>query len=202
VCAAADSGCKNRCPKEHPSGILNTRYYEQSSMKAPRRRVRQLHFLIFASVATAIAAAQVLTGKQINGTPAYAYATQGVLDLRGSGELWRVLVDESNLGGKELELAELTLKAGTIVRSHTHGSLEIIYVLSGTFGHEVNGHYYLLKPGMVGVVRPGDQVRHLVPKGQDAKVLLIWAPAGEAKHIIDYAQGKRLEPSAESVAPH
>ena len=65
--------------------------------------------------------------------------------------------------------------------AHTHQSLEVIYVLSRTFGHEVNGHYYLLKPGMVGVVRPGDHVRQLVPKEQDARALLIWAPAGEAK---------------------
>jgi quercetin dioxygenase-like cupin family protein len=104
------------------------------------------------------------------------------------------------LGGNELEFAELTLAAGTTVGSHTHQSLEIIYVLSGTFGHEVNGHYYLLKPGMVGVVRPGDQVRHIVPKEADAKVLIIWAPAGEAKNILDYTKGTLIKPVTETKA--
>jgi quercetin dioxygenase-like cupin family protein len=132
--------------------------------------------------------------------PTYAYATNGVLDLRNPGELWKILIDRSNLGGSELEIAELTLAAGTTVSGHTHASLEIIYVLSGQFGHEVNGHYYLLKPGMVGIVRPGDQVRHLVPKGGDAKILIIWAPAGEAQRIIDYTKGAPITPPTESKA--
>src|SRR5215469_3084249 len=78
------------------------------------------------------------------GKAKYSYGTAGVIDLGGPGELWKILVDKSNLGGNELEMAELTLGAGTVVPSHTHGSLEVIYVLSGTYGHEVNGHYYLL----------------------------------------------------------
>jgi quercetin dioxygenase-like cupin family protein len=128
----------------------------------------------------------------------YAYATHGVLDERNPGALWKILVDRSNLGGNELEVAELTLAAGTTVSAHTHGSLEIFYVLSGQFGHEVNGHYYLLKPGMVGIVRPGDQVRHIVPNGADAKVLIIWAPAGEAQRVIDYSKGTPIAPPTES----
>jgi len=79
------------------------------------------------------------------------------------------------------------------VAARTHQSLEVIDVLSRTFGHEVNGHYYLLKPGMVGVVRPGDHVRHLVPTEHDARVLLIWAPVGEAKRIIDYGTGTPIK---------
>jgi len=131
----------------------------------------------------------------------YSYATAGVITEGGPGESWKILLDKSNLGGNELELAELTLAAGTDVASHTHQSLEIIYVLSGTFGHEVNGHYYVLKPGMVGVVRPGDHVRHLVPKEGDAKLLLIWAPGGEAKRIIDYSKGTPIEALPEGKAP-
>jgi quercetin dioxygenase-like cupin family protein len=132
--------------------------------------------------------------------PTYTYATNGVLEERNPGELWKILVDRSNLGGKELEIAELTLAAGTTVSGHTHAALEIIYVLSGEFGHEVNGHYYLLKHGMVGIVRPGDQVRHIVPKEADAKVLIIWAPAGEAQRIIDYTKGTPIAPPTESRA--
>lgn len=131
----------------------------------------------------------------------YSYATAGVIDEGGPAERWRILLDKSNLGGNELEMAELTLGAGTVVASHTHQSLEVIYVLSGTFGHEVNGHYYVLKPGMVGIVRPGDHVRHLVPKEGDAKLLLIWAPGGEAKRILDFSKGTPIEAVPEGKAP-
>jgi len=132
--------------------------------------------------------------------PSYAYATNGVLDLRNPGEVWKILVDQSNLGGHELQIAELTLAAGTTVAGHTHGSLEVIYVLSGQFGHEVNGHYYLLQPGMVGIVRPGDHVRHIVPKDADSKVLIVWAPSGEAQRILDFKKGTPIPAPAETKA--
>jgi quercetin dioxygenase-like cupin family protein len=127
--------------------------------------------------------------------PTYAYATNGVLDgITGrGGDQWKLLLDKSNLGGDELEAAELTLPAGTSVPSHQHGSVEIIYVLSGVYGHEVNGRLYLLKPGMVGIVRPGDSVRHLVPKAGPAKVLIIWAPPGEVARI--FRSGKGVAPA-------
>jgi len=149
-------------------------------------------------ITTALAADDVTASGE---KPTYSYATSGVLDERSPGEIWRILLDHSNLGGNELEVAELTLAAGTIVGSHTHQSLEVIYVLSGTFGHEVNGHYYLLKPGMVGIVRPGDSVRHIVPKEADAKLLIIWAPAGEARNIVDYTKGMRIKPITETKPP-
>jgi quercetin dioxygenase-like cupin family protein len=132
----------------------------------------------------------------------YSYATRGILqDVRGgSGSTWRLLLDESNLGGKELEAAELILPAGTTVRSHHHGSVEVIYVLSGTYGHEVNGKLYVLKPGMLGIVRPGDSVRHLVPKSADAKLLILWAPAGEMSRLFPHPSGVTPEPVSPSAA--
>ncbi len=134
----------------------------------------------------------------------YAYATNGVFDNHTDtlGDTWKLLVDRSNLGGGELEAAELTMPAGTTVRSHTHGSVEVIYVLSGVYGHEVNGKLYLLKPGMVGIVRPGDHVRHLVPKSGPAKVLILWSPSGEAAKI--FRQGgvpPEPVPEAKSIDP-
>jgi quercetin dioxygenase-like cupin family protein len=113
--------------------------------------------------------------------PAYSYATNGVLDniQRDGSSKWKLLLDESNVGGKELQAAELLLAAGTETGAHTHKSVEILYVLSGTYEHEVNGKRYRLTPGMVGIVRPGDHVRHLVPKDSDVKLLVLWAPAGD-----------------------
>jgi quercetin dioxygenase-like cupin family protein len=126
----------------------------------------------------------------------YAHATNGVLDnIEGRlGVKWKVVLDESNLGGKELEVVEATFPAGLTVGSHPHRSVEIIYVLSGIYEHEVNGTLYRLKPGMVGIVRPGDTVRHLVPKDGDAKVLILWAPAGEAARVVP--KGKGVTPDA------
>jgi quercetin dioxygenase-like cupin family protein len=134
--------------------------------------------------------------------PTYSYATNGLLDedVTANGAKWKLLLDQSNLGGDELAAAELTMAAGTNVRSHTHDSVEVIYVLSGVYGHEVNGKLYLLKPGMVGIVRPGDHVRHLVPKSGPAKVLIIWAPAAEAAKIFASAKGAKPEPVAEAAA--
>jgi len=135
-------------------------------------------------------------------SPTYSYATNGVLDgITGrGGEKWKLLLDKSNLGGNELEAAEVTLPAGTSVPSHQHGSVEIIYVLSGVYGHEVNGRLYLLKPGMVGIVRPGDSVRHLVPKSGPAKVLILWAPPGEVAKIFRSGQGVAPEPVPQARA--
>jgi quercetin dioxygenase-like cupin family protein len=129
----------------------------------------------------------------------YAYATRGVTDhiAGGSGSEWKLLVDESNLGGKELEIVEVTLAPGTAVPSHLHGSVEIIYVLSGTYEHEVNGKRYRLTPGMVGIVRPGDHVRHLVPTSGPAKLMIIWTPAGEAKRVLARAKGESVPPVPE-----
>jgi len=128
--------------------------------------------------------------------PSYTYATNGIKDHIGAGTAaeWKLLLNESNLGGKELEMVEVTLAAGTTVGSHTHGALEIIYVLSGTYDHEVNGKLYELTPGMVGIVRPGDHVRHLVPKSGPAKLLIMWAPGGEAARVLRQAKGVDVAP--------
>jgi quercetin dioxygenase-like cupin family protein len=129
--------------------------------------------------------------------PPYSYATNGVLDNIGTtATKWKLVVDESNLGGKELEVAEVTIPADTITPSHAHGALEIIYVLSGVYEHEVNGKLYRLKPGMVGIVRPGDKTRHLTRKDSATKLLIIWAPAGEARRL-QQSQGTKPEPVPE-----
>jgi quercetin dioxygenase-like cupin family protein len=130
---------------------------------------------------------------------AYSHATHGVLEgyTDSTGIKWKVVVDKSNLGGNEIEVAEATFPAGTTVGSHPHRSVEIIYVLSGTYDHEVNGKLYRLTPGMVGIVRPGDRVRHLVPKGEDAKLLILWTPSGEVERILSKRKGVAPDPVPE-----
>lgn len=142
---------------------------------------------------------QAQTAPEASAKPSYAHATNGVLEnmqVPGPSK-WKLLIDESNLGGRELEVAEITVPAGTVAPSHAHGAVEIIYVLSGTYDHEVNGKTYRLKPGMLGIVRPEDRVRHLVPKDGDAKLLILWAPAGEIARAFSKAKGTTPAPVPE-----
>jgi quercetin dioxygenase-like cupin family protein len=107
---------------------------------------------------------------------------KGTSWVSASGTRLRLLVDQSNLGGEEVELGEITFAANGDSGDHAHGSTEIFYVLEGELEHIVNGKSYRLKPGMVGYVRPPDQVRHKVGPG-GAKALVIWAPGGEGSRI-------------------
>jgi len=107
-----------------------------------------------------------------------------VFKSKTSGTTIRMLLDETNLGGTEIEIGEITFAPGTNSGSHPHGSTEIFYVLSGELEHIVNGKSHLLKPGMLGFVRPPDQVNHKVPGDDPVKALLIWAPGGEAGRVL------------------
>jgi len=94
--------------------------------------------------------------------------------------LFKILVDEANLGGAETRVAELTFPPGYAGSGHLHEAIEIFYVLSGRFGHEVNGEHGILEPGDIGIVRPGDTVAHSVHGDEPAVVLTIWLPGGAA----------------------
>ena len=102
-----------------------------------------------------------------------------------TGTTIRMLLEEKNLGGTEIEIGEITFAPGTNSGSHPHGSTEIFYLLSGELEHVVDGKSYLLTPGMLGFVRPPDQVNHIVRGSTPAKALVIWAPGGEAHRIVD-----------------
>lgn len=95
------------------------------------------------------------------------------------GTRLRVLFD-----GPDVDVAEITFPPGTNSGNHVHGVTEIFYVLEGELEHVVNGESYRLKPGMLGYVKPPDQVNHKVAAGGPAaKALVIWAPGGEATRL-------------------
>jgi quercetin dioxygenase-like cupin family protein len=123
--------------------------------------------------------------------PDYEIAPSGtrILGLENGTEI-RMLLEEANLGSDEIEIGVITLPAGAgmnapIERGHSHGAIEIFYVLEGELEHVVNGTPYLLKPGMLGVVRPHDSVGHRVPGDIPMKALIIWAPGGEAQRLVE-----------------
>lgn len=127
---------------------------------------------------------------------AYQIGSKGTryLEFGGGESSFKILLEKANLGGKELEIAEHSFAPGTNIGGHSHGSIEIFYVLSGELEHTVNGETVLLTPGMIGVVRSGDEVVHRVPsEDKPAKVLIIWAPAGEIDRIFGSATERPIE---------
>ena len=93
---------------------------------------------------------------------------------------FEMLVDAENLGGEETRIAELTFSPDYVGQPHTHDAIEIFYVLSGRFGHNVNGEPGILEAGQIGICRPGDTIIHTVEGDEPAVVLTIWLPGGSA----------------------
>ena len=129
------------------------------------RTLRTVAVLLSISAATAVAQ---------SGKTGDAYRSPG-------GTTLRLLLDDSNVG-PEVSVGELTFPPNADSGDHTHGAIEMFYVLSGELEHVVNGTSYVLKPGMTGYVRPPDKIRHKTgPAG--AKVIVVWVPGDEAKKI-------------------
>ena len=117
--------------------------------------------------------------------PAYAVGTAGLGTYANeSGDfILKRLLDSENFGGAELDVAEMTFPVGYEGRGHLHGPIEIFYVLSGRMRHVVNGIAVDLEPGMIGMVRPGDTVEHIVLSETPLKTLVIWLPGGLSQDI-------------------
>lgn len=113
-----------------------------------------------------------------------AHAAQETRHKSPTGVELRLLLGPADLKGSEVELGEITFPAGADSGDHVHGSTEVFYVLAGELEHVVNGRSMLLKPGMVGFVKPPDTVRHKTGPGGPVKALVIWAPGGEAARIV------------------
>ena len=123
----------------------------------------------------------------------YAPATHGTRWLEGPGVAIKVLVEASNFGGSEVEVAEIVLQPGGSAATHRHGSHELIYVLEGVLDHVVNGETHRLEPGMVGVVKQGDTVAHKVASTTPVKAVLVWAPGGEAERLAKMFKARPVE---------
>ena len=122
------------------------------------------------------------------GGPAYEARGTGTRMLALDDVKIKMLVDASNIGNNLVEVGELFLPvaSGESV-AHQHGNLEIFYVVEGVLGHEVNGKAHRLEPGDVGIVKPGDTVKHAVLTDVPVKAVVIWVPGGEADLLIEHA---------------
>ncbi|HEX7937683.1 MAG TPA: cupin domain-containing protein [Gemmatimonadaceae bacterium] len=133
-----------------------------------------------------LAIASSLAAQATDNTAKYKQSTSGVRDFMIGATAVKVLIDSATLGGSEMELARLTFPPANPAmppRAHTHAHVEVLYVLSGELDHVVNGVSHVLKPGMAGIVRPGDQVTHKVLSSDSARVLVIWAPGSELARL-------------------
>jgi len=133
-----------------------------------------------------LAVLALLTGVQGASAQAPAYArSTGTREITlGSGTVIKMLLDASNLGTGDVEVAEITFPASAPAPTagHRHGATEIFYVIEGVLGHVVNGQEHRLGPGMLGVVKPTDEVMHRVLEGP-VKAVVIWVPGGEGDRI-------------------
>lgn len=131
-------------------------------------------------------------GNQVDYDP----VSQGTrrLDRKDGADFLKILVESANLGGDEVEIAEITFPAGYRGNPHPHGSIEIFYVLSGQLTHLVDGEGGPLQPGEIGIVRPGDQVEHINETDALVKTLVIWVPGGEIARSFGSAEMVTIEP--------
>ncbi|MDE2971465.1 MAG: cupin domain-containing protein [Acidobacteriota bacterium] len=101
-----------------------------------------------------------------------------------SGTELELLLSESNLGGSEIQIGEITWPPGANSGNHPHGATEVFYVLEGELEHVVDGVSEILGPGDLGFVRPPSEVNHITsPDGGPVRALVIWAPGGEGTRI-------------------
>ena len=137
---------------------------------------------IVSAIAVAILAPATRVGAQA--PLGYQPAVTGSPTLQlGPGLTLRVLVDSTIVSGLPAEMVEITFPVGGQARAHRHGATELIYVLSGTLEHVVNGTTHTLTAGMVGVVRAGDEVTHRVRSEVPVRALVIWTPSGELARV-------------------
>lgn len=102
-----------------------------------------------------------------------------------SGAEIELLLSESNLGGSEIQIGEITWPPGANSGDHPHGATEVFYVLEGELEHVVDGVSQILGPGDLGFVRPPSRVNHITsPDGGRVRALVIWAPGGEGTRIV------------------
>jgi quercetin dioxygenase-like cupin family protein len=96
----------------------------------------------------------------------------------------KLLLGKKQLGVNTLAMGERSYPANYASPEHTHESLEVLYVLEGSYRHVINGQTRELGPGMVAFVKPGDKVQHKTGAAP-ARVLMIWAPGDEGEKLAE-----------------
>jgi quercetin dioxygenase-like cupin family protein len=101
---------------------------------------------------------------------------------------FKIWVDRSNLGSSEVEIAEVIQRPFPGQEKqpfHFHASMEIFYIIEGTLKNVFQDpdEHYIYGPGDLAIIRPGDQVKHLVTSEEPVKGVIIWATGGESERL-------------------
>lgn len=150
-------------------------------------------FVLGATLALSLPGAVIAHGTEdhahaVHGDLGYAAKSSGTRTLTLGPVSIRMLAEAANLGRGDVEVGELILPLESGESPpHQHGSLEMFYVVEGVLGHEVNGTPHRLEPGDLGIVRPGDTVKHAVLSDVPVKAVVIWVPGGEADSLVQHA---------------
>jgi dihydroorotase/N-acyl-D-amino-acid deacylase len=115
-------------------------------------------------------------------TKTSAPTTSGRAFVSAGGTEMRVLADEKDVRGNEVEIVELKFPANSDSGDHRHAVTETFYVLEGEMEQVINGTPVKLAPGMSATIRATDQVRHK-SGATGARVLVVWAPGGEIARV-------------------
>lgn len=114
-----------------------------------------------------------------------------VLEATTSELQFRILVEAANLGGSEVEIAEVYVPPNFESSAHVHG-IEIFYILEGELHHIVNGELRVLTPGMIGIVRAPDEVIHKTTD-ESVRALLVWPGGGEIERLVAQYEQRPVE---------
>jgi quercetin dioxygenase-like cupin family protein len=115
--------------------------------------------------------------------------TTTYIDPASKSEL-RIVIDQYLGGTTAVSVAELVIPAGVDVPDHIHQSAEIFYVLSGELEQTSEGKVQKLTAGMACFVPPNTTTHHKVTSKEPVRALVIWAPGGEEKRIVEGWQKK------------
>ena len=133
---------------------------------------------------------RLLLAATLLATLAFAQSATNSITYRApGGTTLKIMLDDRNVG-KEVAVGEMVFPPNQDSAEHTHGAIEMFYVISGEYTHVVNGQAYVLKPGMAGYVKSGDKIKHKTG-AEGAKTVVIWVPGLEAAKL---AQQWKREP--------
>jgi quercetin dioxygenase-like cupin family protein len=115
--------------------------------------------------------------------------TTTYIDPESKSEI-RVVIDPQLGGTSEVTVAELLIPAGVDVPDHVHQSTEIFYILSGELEQTSDGKVQKLTAGMSCLVPANTTTHHKVTSKEPVRALVVWAPGGEEKRIVEGWQKK------------
>ncbi len=116
--------------------------------------------------------------------------TTTYIDPVSKSEL-RVVIDQHLGGTTTVSVADLVIPPGVDVPDHIHQAAEIFYILSGELEQTSEGKVQKLTAGMACLVPANTTTHHKVTSKGPVRALVIWAPGGEEKRIVEQWQKKQ-----------